>query len=576
MSHLEPLIADLALILICAGVMTLIFKSLKQPIVLGYIVAGFLASPNMPYMPSVTDGHGVHVWSEIGVIFLLFSLGLEFSFKKILKMGAAPIIAALAIIIAMMYVGACTGELFGWSRMDCIFLGGMLAMSSTTIIFKAFDDMGLRQERFAGLVLSVLIIEDILAIVLMVMLSTMAVSKEFEGTQMINSILTLGLYLVLWFTVGLFFIPWALRKLKPLMNDETMLITALALCFGMVVAASEAGFSAAFGAFVMGSILAETVEAEQIEHLVAPVKNLFGAIFFVSVGMMVDVNLIIEYIVPIVSIIAAVILGQTILSTCGFLLSGQSLKTSMKCSFSLTQIGEFAFILATLGTSLHVTSDYLYPIVVAVSVFTTFTTPYMIRLAEPAYNALVSVLPAKLVARLERNTDEQEEKVPDELQQLWNAALKRFIFTLLISSVLCIAIMSVMLYYGQPIIANMVPEAWVHPVTSVVALIICSPFLWMMMRAGAETPEVNRLWDSGKHWRVRITACGLFRLLLAAVFISYFVDYAIPWSGLLGIFALVAILLIIFYSSFLAKQGEGLTQKFTDNLSARERRDGHK
>ena len=411
MSHLEPLIADLALILICAGVMTLLFKRLKQPIVLGYIVAGFLASPNMPYMPSVTDMHGVHVWSEIGVIFLLFALGLEFSFKKILRMGAAPIIAALSIILFMMYIGACTGEIFGWSKMDCIFLGGMLAMSSTTIIFKAFDDMGLRQKRFAGLVLSVLIIEDILAIVLMVMLSTMAVSKEFEGTQMLNSILTLGVYLVLWFTVGLYFIPMALRKLKPLMNDETLLITSLALCFGMVVAASEAGFSAAFGAFVMGSILAETVEAEQIEHLVAPVKNLFGAIFFVSVGMMVDVNLIIEYIVPIISIIAAVILGQTILSTFGFLLSGQSLKTSMQCSFSLTQIGEFAFILATLGTSLHVTSDYLYPIVVAVSVFTTFTTPYMIRLAEPAYNVVAqpsglqswSATPTRAMTKLPTN-----------------------------------------------------------------------------------------------------------------------------------------------------------------------------
>ena len=571
MSQLEPLIADLALILICAGVMTLLFKSLKQPIVLGYIVAGFLASPNMPYMPSVTDMHGVHVWSEIGVIFLLFALGLEFSFKKILKMGAAPIIAAICIILAMMYVGACTGELFGWSRMDCIFLGGMLAMSSTTIIFKAFDDMGLRQQRFAGLVLSVLIIEDILAIVLMVVLSTMAVSKEFEGSQMFNSILTLGLYLVLWFTVGLYFIPMVLRKLKPLMNDETLLITALALCFGMVVTASAAGFSAAFGAFVLGSILAETVEAEQIEHLVAPVKNLFGAIFFVSVGMMVDVALIIEYIVPIISIIAAVILGQTILSTCGFLISGQSLKTSMQCSFSLTQIGEFAFILATLGMSLHVTSEFLYPIVVAVSVFTTFTTPYMIRLAEPAYNMVARMLPAKWMAKLERNTDETDEQAPDELQQLYNDCFKRFIFTMLINSVLCIAIMAIMLYYGQPIIASLVPAEWVHPVTALVALILCSPFLWMLLKSGGDSPEVNKLWESGARWRVRLTAYGLLRILITAVFVSYFVDYAMPWSSWLGIFALVAILFIIYYSSVLEKQGDRLTRNFTDNLSAREK-----
>ena len=571
MSNLEPLIADLALILICAGVMTLLFKSLKQPIVLGYIVAGFLASPNMPYMPSVTDGHGIHVWSEIGVIFLLFALGLEFSFKKILKMGAAPIIAALAIILCMMYVGACTGELFGWSQMDCIFLGGMLAMSSTTIIFKAFDDMGLRQERFASLVLSVLIIEDILAIVLMVMLSTMAVSKEFEGSQMISSILTLGLYLVLWFTVGLYFIPWVLRKLKPLMNSETLLITALALCFGMVVAASAAGFSAAFGAFVMGSILAETVEAEEIEHLVAPVKNLFGAIFFVSVGMMVDVNLIIEYIVPIISIIAAVMLGQTILSTCGFLLSGQSLKTSMQCSFSLTQIGEFAFILATLGTSLGVTSDFLYPIVVAVSVFTTFTTPYMIRLAVPAYNVVSRVLPAKLIARLERNTDESDEKAPDELQLLWNDCFKKFIFTMLINSVLCIAIMAIMVYYGQPVIAGLVPEQWVKPVTALVALILCAPFLWMLLKYGADSPEVNKLWGSGTRWRVRLTAYGVLRIIITAVFVSYFVDYAMPWNIWLGLFAIVVIMFAIYYSTTLEKHGNRMTQNFTENLTAREK-----
>lgn len=571
MSQLEPLIADLALILICAGVMTLLFKSLKQPIVLGYIVAGFLASPNMTYMPSVTDMHGIHLWSEIGVIFLLFALGLEFSFKKILKMGAAPIIAAICIIMGMMYVGSLTGSFFGWSDMDCIYLGGMLAMSSTTIIFKAFDDMGLRKERFAGLVLSVLIIEDILAIVLMVMLSTLAVSKEFEGSQMLESIMTLGLYLVLWFTVGLYFIPMALRKLKPLMNEETLLITALALCFGMVVAASAAGFSAAFGAFVMGSILAETVEAEAIEHLVAPVKNLFGAIFFVSVGMMVDVNLIIEYIVPIICIIAAIMLGQTILSTCGFLLSGQSLKTSMKCSFSLTQIGEFAFILATLGTSLHVTSDFLYPIVVAVSVFTTFTTPYMIRLAEPAYNVVARVLPAKWIDKLERNKTEEEDEAPDELQQIWNGCFKRFFFNMLINSVLVIAIMYVMLYIGEPIIASMVSSQWVHAVTAGIGLIISLPFLWMLLLAGSDRPDVNKLWDSGPRWRVKLTAYGLLRLVITAVFVSYFIDYAIPWSSWLSMFAIVAVLAFIFYSPHLEKHGKDMVQNFTDNLSAREK-----
>ena len=568
MSQLEPLIADLALILICAGVMTLLFKSLKQPIVLGYIVAGFLASPNMPYMPSITDGHGVHVWSEIGVIFLLFALGLEFSFKKILKMGAAPIIAAIAIILCMMYVGSLTGHLFGWSDMDCIYLGGMLAMSSTTIIFKAFDDMGLRQKRFAGLVLSVLIIEDILAIVLMVMLSTLAVSKEFEGTQMLTSILQLGFFLVLWFVVGIFLIPLFLRKAKPLMNEETLLITALALCFGMVVFASAVGFSAAFGAFVMGSILSETDEGKTIEHLVSPVKNLFGAIFFVSVGMMVDVSLIIEYIVPILCIVAAIMLGQTLLSTCAFLISGQTLKTAMQSSFSLTQIGEFAFILATLGTSLHVTSDFLYPIVVAVSVFTTFTTPYMIRLAEPAYNVVARILPERWRTKMESNsTEEVEETETDEMRQLWRTEFKRFVLIMLINSVLCLAIIAIMYYYGAPPIYKLLPEPWSGIVTAFVTLSISGPFLWALMRRGGNSENVNRLWyEGGRVERIKISAFAILRLAVGAAFIAYIIGNTLPKSGLLGIFAVIAIALYIFLSPRLEKRSNKLTQTFTENL----------
>ncbi len=574
MSNLEPLIADLALILICAGVMTLLFKSLKQPIVLGYIVAGFLASPNMPYMPSVSDMHGVHLWSEIGVIFLLFALGLEFSFKKILKMGAAPIIAAVAIILGMMYIGMLTGELFGWSNMDCIYLGGMLAMSSTTIIFKAFDDMGLRRERFAGLVLSVLILEDILAIVLMVMLSTLAVSKEFEGTQMLGSILQLGFFLVLWFTVGIYLIPLILRKLKPLMNDETLLILALALCFGMVVAASSVGFSAAFGAFVMGSILAETVEAEQIEHLVSPVKNLFGAIFFVSVGMMVDVSLIIEYIVPILCIIAAIMLGQTIWSTVAFVISGQSLKTSMKCSFSLTQIGEFSFILATLGTSLGVTSDFLYPIVVAVSVFTTFTTPYMIRLAEPAYNVVARFLPERWREKLDNdNADKEQQPETNEMRQLWNTEFKRFIFILLINSVLCIAVIAIMYYYGVPLLTAILPESWLGVTVAVITLFACSPFLWALMRQGGDSDGVNKLWYEGTRVdRIKITAFGLLRLAIGAAIIAYIIGNTMPKIGLMGIFAVIVVALMIFFSKQLEKKSETMTRKFTENLNKREQK----
>ena len=571
MSELEPLIADLALILICAGVMTLLFKKLKQPVVLGYIVAGFIASPNMPYMPSVTDLHGVHLWSEIGVIFLLFALGLEFSFRKILRMGAAPIIAAGAVITGMMLVGMFTGQLFGWTQMDCIYLGGMLAMSSTTIIFKAFDDMGLRQKRFASLVLSVLIIEDILAIVLMVMLSTLAVSKEFEGTQMLMSILKLVFFLVLWFVVGIFLIPLFLKKTRNLMSDETLLITALALCFGMVVIASAVGFSAAFGAFIMGSIMAETLEAEKIEHLVAPVKDLFGAIFFVSVGMMVDVALIVEYIVPILCIIVAIMLGHTLLSTGGFLLAGQPLKTAMQCSFSLTQIGEFAFILATLGTSLHVTSDFLYPIVVAVSVFTTFTTPYMIRLAAPAYSVVERILPPRWRSNLqsyaEASVDEQEETAGQRSH--WKAHLKNVGVAVGIHSVLCMAVIALMLYFGKPFIARFLPTPWDGIVTALLSIFFIAPFLWLLMRQG-EGEHAHALWSDNRFNRAKLVALELLRILIAAAFISYILARTTRWGYMLGIFVVAAVVFSILFSRRLQKQGDTIEKTFTENLSQRE------
>ena len=571
MSELEPLIADLALILICAGAMTLLFKRLKQPVVLGYIVAGFMASPNMPYMPSVTDLHGVHLWSEIGVIFLLFALGLEFSFRKILRMGAAPVIAACAVILGMMLVGVFCGQLFGWSRMDCIYLGGMLAMSSTTIIFKAFDDMGLRQKRFASLVLSVLIIEDILAIVLMVMLSTLAVSKEFEGSQMLMSILKLVFFLVLWFVVGIYLIPLFLKKCRPLMSNETLLITALALCFGMVVIASTVGFSAAFGAFIMGSILAETIEAEQIEHLVAPVKDLFGAVFFVSVGMMVDVALIAQYIVPIVCLIAAILLGHTLLSTGGFLLAGQPLKTAMQCSFSLTQIGEFAFILATLGTSLHVTSDFLYPIVVAVSVFTTFTTPYMIRLAGPAFHLVERLMPTRWRNRLQSYAAASDDERPETSgqQSHWRAHVKNVAVVVSIHSVLCMAIIALMLYFGKPYISRLLPTPWDGILTAFLSIFFIAPFLWMLMREG-EGEHARALWSDNRFSRAKLVALQVLRLLIAAAFVSYVLGRTIHWGYMPGIFAVAAIVLSILFSRRLKNQGHSIEQTFTENLSQRE------
>lgn len=410
---MSPLISDLALILIVAGIVTLIFKRLKQPLVLGYIVAGFVAGPHMPYMPTVHETESIEVWSQIGVIFLMFTLGLEFSFKKIVKMGMRPIIAALLVMAFMIGVGNAVGRLFHWSDSDCLFLGGMLAMSSTTIIYKAFDDLGLRTKRFAAEVLSVLILEDMLGILLMVILSASAASARFEGGALVQSLLSLGFFLILWFVVGVYVIPLFLSRAKRWMSGETLMVFAIGLCFVMVVLADKAGYSSAFGAFMMGSILAETVEAERIEHLVSPVKDLFGAVFFVSVGMLVDPQVLVDYWRAILIITAAIICGQATLGTSAFVLAGHPLKTAMRCGFSLAQIGEFAFILAALGLSLGVTSQFLYPVVVAVSIVTTFLTPYMIKAAVPAYNAVERRLPTLILRRVNNNNENNNKNKND-------------------------------------------------------------------------------------------------------------------------------------------------------------------
>ena len=375
MSEIAPLISDLAVILIAAGIITLVFKWLKQPVVLGYIVAGIIAGPAVPYIPTVSDPANIKIWADIGVIFLLFAMGLEFSFKKLMTVGGTAVIASITIVSGMMFLGYAAGNALGFSHISSIFLGGMLSMSSTAIVFKAFDDMGLRGQKFTGVVLGVLVVEDLVAVVLMVLLSTLAVSQQVEGMEMLKSILKLGAFLIFWSLLGIYLIPSFLKKVKPFLNDETLLIIALGFCLGMVMIAAKAGFSSALGAFVMGSLLAETIEAEKIEKLVKPVKDLFAAIFFVSVGMMIQPDLLIEYLVPICILTILVIIGQIFFGSLGVLLSGQPLKIALQSGFSLTQIGEFAFIIASLGVSLKVTDDYLYPVIVAVSVVTFKLTP---------------------------------------------------------------------------------------------------------------------------------------------------------------------------------------------------------
>ena len=569
MSGLSPLIADLALILICAGVMTLLFKKLKQPLVLGYIVAGFLAGPHIAWTPSVVDTADIKVWADIGVVFLLFALGLEFSFKKIVKVGGAAIIAACTVIFCMILLGVAVGSACGWKRMDCLFLGGMIAMSSTTIIYKAFDDLGLLKKQFTGLVLSVLILEDILAIVLMVILSTMAVSHHFEGMEMLESIAKLLFFLILWFVVGIYAIPELLKRCRRLMSEETMLIVALGLCFGMVVLAERTGFSAAFGAFIMGSILAETVEAEKIEGLVKPVKDLFGAIFFVSVGMMVDPAMIVGYAFPILVITLAVLLGQAVFGTFGFLLSGQPLKTAMQCGFSLTQIGEFAFIIASLGVSLDVTSHFLYPIVVAVSVITTFLTPYMIRLAGPASAFVDARLPEKWKTFLSRYASGSHTV---NHESLWRRLIVALVRIVTVYSIICVAIIALSFRFLVPFCTSHLPEFWGPLAAAVVTVLLMSPFLRAIMIKKNHSEEFTTLWNDHRGNRAPLVATIVLRILLAVSFVMFVIAGLFKIS--IGLVFGVALLLVIamVLSRQLKKQSILIERKFFQNLRSREAR----
>ena len=571
MGELAPLIQDLALILICAGVMTLIFKKLGQPLVLGYIVAGFLASPHFAFTPSVMDAASIHVWSEIGVIFLLFALGLEFSFKKIVQAGGPAIITTLTIIFGMIVLGFLVGTAFGWGKMDALFLGGMICMSSTTIIYKAFEDMGLSKKKFAGLVMSVLILEDILAVVLMVVLSTVAVSSNFEGGELVRSILKLVFFLVLWLVVGIYLIPLILRKTRSLMNDETLLVAALGLCFLMVVVAAKTGFSAAFGAFIMGSVLAETLEAEHIERLVKPVKDLFGAIFFVSVGMMVDPAMIAQYWLPILIITLTVIIGQPLFATVGVLLSGQPLKTAVQSGFSLSQIGEFSFIIATLGVSLGVTSSFLYPIVVAVSVVTIFLTPYMIKLAEPAYGVLCKILPQKVQVFLDDYTQGSEPAATKDTA--WKVYLGEIFPMTLVNGILAVAICIIGLNVLYPLAEKWIPGLWANVVTAVVLLAALSPFLRAIAVKKSRGSQVfDSLWEKDRANHAPLIATLVIRYAIALGFTIYVLARLIHVSVILILLLAPVLGFFLVFNRWTKRSYKRIEQTFQTNLRSRELR----
>ena len=568
MAETPNFISDLALILIVAGAVTILFKKLRQPLVLGYVVAGFIVSPHMPYTMSVIDSSSVGTWADIGVMFLLFSLGLDFSFKKIMKMGASPVISTCTIIFCMMTLGIIVGHSFGWKRMDCIFLGGMLAMSSTTIIYKAFNDMGLRQQKFTGSVMSVLILEDILAIVMMVMLSAIAVGSGADGEQMVGSIAKIVFFLILWFVVGIALVPLFLRSVRRLVNDETLLIMSLGLCCLMAVLSTKVGFSSAFGAFVMGSIISETIEADKIERLVSPVKDLFGAIFFVSVGMLVDPAILVEYALPIVVLVITILVGQAVFGTLGFMLGGQSLKSAMRCGFSMAQIGEFSFIIASLGLSLGVTGHFLYPVVVAVSVITTFLTPYMIKLSVPCYGYVERHLPENLINTLNNismnNAPAQESK--------WKRLITQMAFNTLVYSILSTACIVLMFTFFLPFIRKVMPGMhwWANGICGLLTVFVISPFLRAMIMKKNHSKEFVALWHENRMNRFPLIFTILVRAVIAIAFLFYICNYLSRFTNALMISLATAMVMLMVVSRRLKKRSIRMEKMFVQNLRSRE------
>ena len=571
MGEVPALVTDLALILVVAGIVTLLFKKLKQPLVLGYVVAGFLVSPHMPYTASVVDSENIHLWSDLGVMFLLFSLGLDFSFKKILKMGASPIITTCTTIFCMSMLGVLVGHLFGWAKMDCIFLGGMLAMSSTTIIYKAFDDLGLRQQQFAGRVMSVLILEDILAIVMMVLLSAIASGKELGGSEMLGSVWKIVFFLVLWLVVGIFAVPLFLRRVRYLINNEVLLIVSLGLCCAMAVFSTKVGFSSAFGAFIMGSILAETIEAEKIIKLVEPVKNLFGAIFFVSVGMLVDPMILVEYALPIFVIVMTILIGQAIFGTFSFMLGGESLKSAIRCGFAMAQIGEFSFIIASLGLSLHVIGDFLYPVVVAVSVITTFLTPYMIRFATPVYTHLEKRLPNKLIQSMNHLSMNQ---TGAQEGSLWKQLLTQMAMNTFVYSILSVAAILLMFTFVLPFMQKLLPGddliMYANGITGLLTILVISPFLRAMVMKKNKSEEWKALWAQSNRNRLPLIFTILVRVIIAVCLIFYICHSMTHFTNALIItFGFVAVGLIVL-SRWIKKRSISLERLFILNLRSRD------
>lgn len=564
------LIADLAFILILGAIVTVLFKWIKQPVVLGYIVAGFLASPNFSLIPSVTDEANIEFWAQIGIVVLLFSLGVEFSFKKLMNVGGSAIVAVLIIITGMMMSGIAVGHFLGMSFINCLFLGGMLSMSSTTIIIKAFTDLGLRQKKFASVVFGILIVEDLFAVLLMVILSSIAINNSVEGMELLGSISKLVFFLVIWFLVGVYVLPSLLNKIRRFLNSETLLVVSIGLCFGMAVFSVKCGFSLALGAFVMGSILAGTSYAERIEHITMPVKDLFGAVFFISVGMMVQPLMIVEYWGPILLLSAVVIVGMILFAGTGLLITGQSLKIAIQSGFSLTQIGEFAFIIASLGLSLGVLDATIYPIVVTVSVITTFTTPYFIKMADPVYRFVESHLPARLHFLIERYGQEASTG-KETAGKIWLTLIKRYLWRILLYSIILIAIAIISQKYVIPELEKYF-ENFGKLIGVIGTLIVMSPFILAMTTPVTKKVERKLLAQYHSHYYVPLVVLSVIRTIIAFAFVVSVIaaNYSL-WIAFVSGFVMILLIMKVF-SSQIRSRMVNIHEKFINNLNERDLR----
>jgi CPA2 family monovalent cation:H+ antiporter-2 len=570
MAHLPELIQDMALILLVGALVTILFKRIKQPLVLGYIIAGFLVGPHFSFLPTIVDHDDIETFAHIGVIMLLFSLGLEFSFKKLMKVGGPASITAFIEIIFVGLSGYLTGYLLGWNQMDSLFLAGMLASSSTTIILHAFDELGLKSKQFAKVVFGVLVVEDIIVILLMVLLSTVAVAQDFQGLEIIFTVLKLGFFLVLWFLVGIYLLPAFIRRTKKWMDDETVLILSIGLCFGMVLFATQVGFSAELGAFVMGSLIAETVLAEKIEHLTLPIKQLFGTIFFVSVGMMIDPQAMVTYAVPIFFITILTLTGKFFFSALGALMSGQPLKQAVQIGSSMAQIGEFAFIVAALGLSLGVISEFLFPIAVGVSAITTFSTPYLIKFSDPLYNGIVKILPAKWIVRLDAYTSETQKIENDPL---WKKILREYYTIIATNSIILIAIVLLFKYIFVPFLSTQLESLlWRNVILISSSAILASPFLWAILIRKINIKEEDESVNS-YYLKYSLTGISLnvIRYILGVLLIGFFIDQITTTRYALMTSVPIIVVLLWFFSDKVQKIHQRIELQFISNLNERER-----